>query len=619
MKHIQSATSLGWISLLAAAALASAPAIAAAQATGSVSGEVAAAADNAPLRGITVSVQGTGFVAVTNTAGRYRLPRVPAGQQTIVVRRLGYAPHQAPVIVLANGSQTVDASLGAQAITMGDIVVEGASRAPERIVEAPAAISIIEPRVLQAASITSQAPVALATIPGVDVVQNGMNDFNVNARGFNSSLNRRILVLQDGRDLAIAFLGSQEWNALALPLEDLSRIEMVRGPGSALYGPNAFAGVINIRTPLAREVIGTKVTLGGGERSTIRADLRHAGVSPDGRIGYRFNVGFNQSESWSISRTDSVGTPDIVTEYAEATDRPVTQSVAEDIEAITLAGQTQEVTTGRALGSPDDVRNVYGSGRIDYYADNGSVGSIDGGIARVENEVFVTGIGRIQVPKAIRPWARVNWAAPNFNLMAWYSGRKSLDPQRSLRSGIDLDETSTLLHVEGQYNRNFAEDRARIVVGASFRNYQVDTDTTLMELLNDDRSDNYGSVFGQIEYRPVPEIRLVGAARFDDSDLFDGQFSPKGAIVYSPTQNHSVRFTVNRAFQTPNYSEFFLRVRIAPPTSNPGGQSGRVLRCRIGRGGPVRGGFESTNRLAVEFQRVNQRLGVRQPPRRPRG
>ncbi|MEE8251843.1 MAG: hypothetical protein V3R24_08895, partial [Gemmatimonadales bacterium] len=60
MKHIQSATSLGWISLLVASVLASAPAMAAAQATGSVSGEVSAAADNAPLRGISVSVQGTG-------------------------------------------------------------------------------------------------------------------------------------------------------------------------------------------------------------------------------------------------------------------------------------------------------------------------------------------------------------------------------------------------------------------------------------------------------------------------------------------------------------------------------------------------------------------------------
>ena len=114
------------------------------------------------------------------------------------------------------------------------------------------------PEVLQSVSITGQAPVALQSVPGVDVVQSGVNDFNVNARGFNSSLNRRVLVLQDGRDLAIAFLGSQEWNGLTQPLEDLGKVEMVRGPGSALYGANAFSGVVNITTPTAREVIGTE-------------------------------------------------------------------------------------------------------------------------------------------------------------------------------------------------------------------------------------------------------------------------------------------------------------------------------------------------------------------------
>ena len=122
------------------------------------------------------------------------------------------------------------------------------------------------------------------------MVQSGVNDFNINARGFNSSLNRRMLVLQDGRDLSIAFLGAQEWNGMVQPLEDLGRMEVVRGPGSALYGANAFSGVVNIITPEAREVIGTKLTLGGGELETFRGDLRQAGVFGGDRFGYRFNA-----------------------------------------------------------------------------------------------------------------------------------------------------------------------------------------------------------------------------------------------------------------------------------------------------------------------------------------
>ena len=56
--------------------------------------------------------------------------------------------------------------------------------------------------------------------PGVDIAQSGLFDFNINARGFNSSLNRRLLILLDGRDLGTAFLGATEWNGLSIPLED---------------------------------------------------------------------------------------------------------------------------------------------------------------------------------------------------------------------------------------------------------------------------------------------------------------------------------------------------------------------------------------------------------------
>ncbi len=123
--------------------------------------------------------------------------------------------------------------------------------------------------------------------------------------------------------------------------------------------------------------------------------------------------------------------------------------------------------------------------------------------------------------------------------------------------------------MEGQYNRSFLNDKARIVLGASYRNYGVNTQNTLMAPGNDDRSDNYYSAYGQVEYQPIPEIKLVAASRFDDGSLFKGQFSPKGAVVFSPHENHSIRFTFNRAFQTPNYSEFFLRVPVAQPSTGP--------------------------------------------------
>ena len=573
------------------AAITATPSVA--QQMGRVEGTVVQAGNGESVGGVRVAVVGTNIATVSGTDGSFVLLRVPAGQHTLLFRWLGFQTHQETVTVTAGATQRLDIRLQPQAIRLGEVIVQTASRTAERVVEAPAAIAVVDPITLRDQAVTGQAPRALQRIPGVDVVQSGVNDFNVNARGFNSSLNRRVLVMQDGRDLAIAFLGSQEWNAMSLPLDDMGRMEMVRGPGSALYGANAFSGVINITTPPARDVIGTKVTLAGGELTTVRGDLRHAGVSPDGRIGYRFNFGYNRSDSWSRSRT-AVDGSDALAEYCPPTATgcdpvadvdlvlgvPSCQTVTGDclsVELRPLSGQTIiDPATGVASGDPDALQNTYGSARFDVYQDNGSIFTVEGGAARVENELFVTGIGRVQVTKALRPWSRIAWASENYNIFGWYSGRKSLDPQFSLGTGAPLEESSAIFHVEGQYNRSFADDKARVVLGGSYRNYKVDTEETLMAALNDDRSDNYFSGYGQLEVRPVPELRLVAAARVDDGTLFDTQFSPKAAIVFSPTEDHSFRVSVNRAFQTPNYSEFFLQVQ-ALQTPEPAMLEGGLL------------------------------------------
>ncbi|MBI3081834.1 MAG: TonB-dependent receptor plug domain-containing protein, partial [Gemmatimonadetes bacterium] len=343
--------------------------------------------------------------------------------------------------------------------------------------DAPAAISIVDIPAVQAAAMTGQVPRALAAVPGVDLVQNGVTDFNVNARGFNTTLNRRVLVLQDGRDLAVAFLGAQEWGANLGGLEEAGRIEMVRGPGSALYGANAFSGVMSVTTPTAREAKGTKVSLSGGELSTFRGDVSHAGVLGAGRFGYKLNAGYSQSDTWSRSRTNL---NDLADEYREATDTTIGPTASFEIRA--LNGQTKPGgagVPGEATGDRDPIQNLYGTGRFDYYAANGAVTTIEGGATQVQNELFVTGIGRVQVTKAIRPWTRVAWAHPNYNVMAWYSGRRSLEPQYSLNSGLALEEKSGIFHGEAQYNRSFMQDQATIVLGASARNYQVNTQLTL--------------------------------------------------------------------------------------------------------------------------------------------
>src|SRR5881409_709485 len=362
-----------------------------AQSGGAVSGTVTEP-DGQPLSGVVVALQGIGLSVATNATGRYVLPRVPAGPQRPEFRRIGYAVGQVTVTVTAGTSATADAVLDPQPIELGTVLVEGVSRAPDRMIDAPAAVDVVRPATAEPVSITGQVPLALARVPGLDVTQSGMSDFNVNARGFNTNLSHKMLVLQDGRELATALTIRQTWGALAEPLEDLGRIEVIRGPGSALYGANAYDGVINITTPPARDVVGTKLTLGGGELGTARADLRQAGVWLHDRLGYRVNLGYTRSDDWTRSRT-AKDSSDWKQEYARATPPPPTSPGPEKVP---LIGQSTDAVTGQALGTPDPLVTVYGSARVDYYAATHSMVTLEGGVAQEENPVFMAGTGRTQ-------------------------------------------------------------------------------------------------------------------------------------------------------------------------------------------------------------------------------
>jgi iron complex outermembrane receptor protein len=94
------------------------------------------------------------------------------------------------------------------------------------------------------------------------------------------------------------------------------------------------------------------------------------------------------------------------------------------------------------------------------------------------------------------------------------------------------------------------------VVGASVQDNKVNSKGTVLGPANDDRSDQYYGAFAQLEYG-VGHVRVIGAVRWDDSDLFPAQLSPKGALLFSPAKNHALRLTVDRAFLTPALVSLF--------------------------------------------------------------
>ena len=395
---------------------------------------------------------------------------------------------------------------------------------------------------LERSSANGQAPKLLEFTPGVDLTQSGLYDFNLNARGFNSTLTRRILTLVDGRDTSTVFTGTQEWSAISFPLDELSRVELVRGPGSALYGANAFSGVLNMTTKPPRGNEGGQIRLAFGELDTRRADFRFAADLGAGYYG-KLVGGYTESGDFTASRR-------IQAEYLPCP-----------------AGLTTGCL-GRERLDPrlKEDKIAFGGLRLDKYFGDSMVLTVEGGTAEIGGPTVVTGAGRVQITDSARPWARLNVNAPQWNLLSYYNRRKSED-QLSLPSGALLFEDSTKRHAELQGNRAFGRGKGFAVIGLSY--HQQETDTAnhqgVQTLLARPQSERQEAVFGQVEHSFGNHLKAVVAARADRSTLHDTQISPKGALVWSIHPNHTLRLTYNRAFQQPNISERFLQARTSFP------------------------------------------------------
>ncbi len=510
-----------------------------AQNTGIIKGRITDRKSSSPLPLVNVVVRGTTLGAATDPNGEFEIKGVSPGTYNLVATLVGYETQQITNVEVTAGSVvTRNISMAESSVQIGDVTVYGASLRGEKITDAPASVSVLSPAEIKLNAVSGQVPKLLETLPGVDIAQNGLNDFNVNTRGFNSSLNRRLLVLLDGRDLAVAFLGSQEWNGLSVPAEDLGKIELIRGPGSALYGANAFNGVINILTPRPKDIAGGKVTIAAGEKNTIRTDVRYAAFAD--RWSYKINAGRSQGDTWSVSRPSYNFTTGVLSFPFEYDLNPF------------LNSEVVPLNRGKVV-------STYGSARVDYDDyDAGATVTGEGGITQVENEVLVTGIGRVQIPKAIKPWGRVSYNSDHLYIQGWGTGRTSLQPQLSLSTGLPLDEKSFIGQLDLQYRFAALEERLYVIVGGSHRYQSVDTKGTLTLAAH---HDNLSGVYSQLEYRFLDELKGIIAGRIDRSTLHKSQFSPKVAVVWTPVSGHSFRATFNKAFQAPNYSELFLNVK----------------------------------------------------------
>ena len=176
---------------------------------------------------------------------------------------------------------------------LSQIEVTSPAKEPQSAFRTPMAISVITGDDIRRSGATS-IPEALRLAPGVEVARIDSNKWSIGIRGFGSRLSRSVLVLIDGRTVYTTFFAGTYWEVQDTVLEDVDRIEVIRGPGGTIWGPNAVNGVINIITKSARDTHGTLVTAGGGNDMQGFGSFRYGGGN--GRnLDYRiYGKGFTE-------------------------------------------------------------------------------------------------------------------------------------------------------------------------------------------------------------------------------------------------------------------------------------------------------------------------------------
>ncbi len=545
---------IGMIAALVIAIAVAAPLSLVAQSgTGSIAGLVKDAAQSA-VAGAQITVVGTRIGAVSGLDGRYRISGVPAGTHELRVQRIGQQRQSvANVAVRASQETKVDISVTAAPTSLGAVVVS-ASRRVEKVTDAPATITSISTEQLDN-SVGNSIASAFKEVKGLDFIQVGMTSVAVNARGFNSSFNSRVLFVEDGRISVIPESGLPTGSLTPLSKVDLAGIEVLVGPGSALYGPDAANGVISTRTKDPRQFPGTTIEVAGGNRGYKDVQARHAGVS--GNIGYKVTGEYQDAKDW---------------------DNDLSYNANGTIVAAGTTGSVRE----SSLRIPIDWKTsvMRGTGALVYYLGESRF-SFDAGMSKT-NGVAQTSVGRNQLTDWKYNFLQAKYTSPHWYLNAYreqstsgksfalnrFAGQQlavanaALTPD-SLRLLADWPSDGRLMAAEVQGNYMVAPLlNTTVVFGAQYRDDIVSSDRQWLtdRIKKADISNDQKGLYAQTT-TPVAEwLDIVLAGRLDYPTTYDKQFSPKAGIVVKPMPDHAFRATYNRAYKSPSIlqTNFFI-------------------------------------------------------------
>jgi iron complex outermembrane receptor protein len=393
-----------------------------------------------------------------------------------------------------------------------NVQVYSASRRLEPTQSAPSAIFVLTQDDIRRSRATS-IPEALRLVPGVQVGRVDASRWAVSIRGFNSREANKLLVLVDGRSVYDQLFSGMLWESQDVLLEDVDRIEVIRGPGGTLWGANAVNGVINIITKNAKDTQGALVTGLAGDEERYTGSLR-----------YGWQMAGNQ--------------------YA----RVYLRSYQRD-------------TGFSSIATPHDAsRAARGGFRWDW-------GNVNGDKVRVSGDMFhaTTGIRDLAISN---PLATQDVEHRGTNLITRWTHPFSKTNNVQLRFYFDrvgyesesFDQIRKVYDFELQQSLQ-ASERHQLVWGAGYRRVRDDTGiaavfASFLSIKPDQRDDTLSNLFVQDTIALVPERwALTLGTKYESTDYARSEWQPNVRLAFTPSPDHMAWLSASRAVRVPSRLE----------------------------------------------------------------
>jgi iron complex outermembrane recepter protein len=398
--------------------------------------------------------------------------------------------------------------------------VTSVSKSEEKLSTAAAAIHVITQDDIRRSGVTS-IPEALRLAPGIQVARVDTHTWGITARGFNDVFANKLLVLQDGRSVYTPLFSGVYWEAQDTLLEDIDRIEVIRGPGATLWGANAVNGVINIITKSAKDTQGVLVTGGTGTEENIFGGVRYGGKIGD-HAHYRVYGKY-------FSRDDSVlpGGGDANDHWQMSRGGFRIDWDATEINHVTfqgdLYGGTAKQTNIRLRPAPP-FTSFDDAAQLDLSGGN-----------------------------LLARWTHPFGAESEFMLQTYYD--------RTFRDANVFEEDRQTWDIEAQQRLALFE-RHDVLIGIGYRLMADRTDGSFdVSLDPEDRTTDLFSAFLQDKITLInDQLWLTLGSKFEHNDYTGFEVQPSGRITCLPHEHHTLWASVARAVRTPSRAESDIRL-----------------------------------------------------------